>query len=318
MQISLSIAIPVYNCADSIGENLKGILDQLQDRNDVEIIVSDNASTDKSLEIINQYASADSRIRVLSSARNVGMDGNVFKAVREAKGEFVHIMSADDFYLDGAIHRILELLHTHPELNVIILSNSYLNTFSNRIMNNKGYAKDIYCSTGGELLEKEELKSLCLSNIIVRKSNVEKIKNWKMGLGILWPHLFILSEVLKCETKSYIFSYKNPLIVVQFGNQRWVNKDAICTYYRSIKLYEKMIKNCEGIGKNSIKKYLEQVISPTIQKSNRFLTNLEMSIKFFSLYKDNFGDNYLLNWLIFSWKLLFFRKRKYFASFGEK
>lgn len=312
MSIKLSIAIPMYNCEDSIGKNLSLIKDQLAQRTDVEVIICDNSSTDSSKQIVRELIKNDDRFLLLSNEENLGMDRNVFKVVQFSNGEYVHIMSADDFFTRGGIQRILDIIYKYEKKSdLIILSNNYLNIFNNTIMNNHGISHDVFCETGGELLEFEELKMLCLSNIVIKRCLLDKINDWETGVGILWPHLFIVSKILNSSTHGYVFSYDNPLVTVQYGNQGWVKRDAICTYSRALELYEYMIKMCGGSAK-SIRFFLDSVISPRTQKSEQFSVNFKVVRKFFDYYKFYYGKGYFMKWVKFSLLLIFSSKRSFF------
>ncbi|MBR2781574.1 MAG: glycosyltransferase, partial [Eubacteriaceae bacterium] len=90
----ISVIVPVHNIEAYLSRCLDSILDQTE--RDIEIIIIDDGSDDSSPFIIDSYASADERIRVLrteyrgvSSARNTG--------IREAKGEYIGFVDADDF-----------------------------------------------------------------------------------------------------------------------------------------------------------------------------------------------------------------------------
>lgn len=92
--IKISVIIPVYNCELYIKQCLDSIVNQTID--DIEIICIDDGSTDDSLKIINNYANHDGRIKVISIdnhgqgfARNLGL--------KEAKGEFISFVDADDW-----------------------------------------------------------------------------------------------------------------------------------------------------------------------------------------------------------------------------
>lgn len=92
----ISVIMPIYNCEEYLKESINSVLKQtLQEW---ELLCIDDGSTDKSAEILKEYANADNRIRVFSQdnqgagpARNVGL--------QHAKGEFVSFLDADDFYL---------------------------------------------------------------------------------------------------------------------------------------------------------------------------------------------------------------------------
>lgn len=318
MSIKLSIAIPMYNCEDSIGKNLSIIKKQLTQRTDVEVVICDNCSTDSSMQVVREMICDDDRFLLLSNEQNWGVDRNVFKAVHNSNGEYIHIMSADDFYTEGGIQRIVDIIDKYErKLDVIVLSNNYLNTFDNTIIYNHGISHDVFCETGGELLEVEELKMLCLSNIVVKKSSLDKINDWESGVGILWPHLFIVSKILNSSTYGFVFSYDNPLVTVQYGNQGWVKKDAICTYSRAIDLYEHMINMCGG-SKKSIQVFLNSVISPRTQKSEQFSVNCKVARTFFNHYKSYYGKGYFIRWVKFSLLLIFSPKRSFFSELEKK
>ena len=140
--------------------------------------------------------------------------------------------------------------------------------------------------------------------------------DWDAGDGMLWPHLYVISEVIKQTSKCYIFSYDRPLITVQFGNQGWTKKDAICTYYRGILLYEKMINKCDGHGKDDIRCILSSVVSPTTQKSDDLSINLIMAKEFYRLYKEYYGKGWFIKWVKFAIRLLFTRRKDFF--YGKK
>ena len=94
----ISIIMPVYNCEEYLEESINSVLEQtLQEW---ELLCIDDGSTDKSAEILKEYANKDNRIRVFSqhnqgpgSARNLGL--------QNANGEFIGFLDADDFYLDA-------------------------------------------------------------------------------------------------------------------------------------------------------------------------------------------------------------------------
>jgi glycosyltransferase involved in cell wall biosynthesis len=94
----VSIIITSYNRADLIGKAIKSALEQ--DYPNLEIIISDNCSTDNSDEVIRKYV-GDKRIRYSRNETNIGMIPNYRKAVYElAKGEYLSFISSDDCLAD--------------------------------------------------------------------------------------------------------------------------------------------------------------------------------------------------------------------------
>ncbi len=91
----VSVIMPVYNAAEFIEQGMDTLVNQTM-RN-IEIIVVDDGSTDRSLEILNNYAAKDSRVRVFTqqnkfagAARNLGL--------ANARGEYVIFLDSDDFF----------------------------------------------------------------------------------------------------------------------------------------------------------------------------------------------------------------------------
>jgi glycosyltransferase involved in cell wall biosynthesis len=96
-----SICIPNYNYERYIGATLESVLNQ--DCQDFEIIVADNASTDKSVEIIKHYAKENGKIRLIQNRLNVGFAPNLERAARPATGQFMLMLSSDDVLLPGSL-----------------------------------------------------------------------------------------------------------------------------------------------------------------------------------------------------------------------
>jgi glycosyltransferase involved in cell wall biosynthesis len=92
----ISVCIPSYNYAHFIRTTIDSALAQTYA--DFEIVVSDNASTDDTRAILDTYA-GESRLRVIHQPENIGIVRNVNCLLREARGEYVVVVGADDAML---------------------------------------------------------------------------------------------------------------------------------------------------------------------------------------------------------------------------
>jgi glycosyltransferase involved in cell wall biosynthesis len=110
----LSIGLPVYNGEEFLAEALDALLGQTYD--DFELIISDNASTDGSAEICQDYAASDPRIRYLRQARNIGAAGNHNIVFEKARGELFKWASDDDLYARDLLQRCIDLLDENPRV----------------------------------------------------------------------------------------------------------------------------------------------------------------------------------------------------------
>jgi abequosyltransferase len=103
----LTIAIPTYNRASFLKQNLSSLFDQLVAESRVELIVSDNASTDATPEVVAQFVGRGLPLRFLHNASNLGADANFLQCFEQARGKYVWIFGDDDILIGGGIAAIL-------------------------------------------------------------------------------------------------------------------------------------------------------------------------------------------------------------------
>lgn len=104
--MKFSICIPNYNYGKYIGETILSALDQ--QGADLEVIVSDNASTDNSVEVVREIQ--DPRVQLHINRCNVGFAGNLDRAARHATGERMILLSSDDLIQPLALETYKQLL----------------------------------------------------------------------------------------------------------------------------------------------------------------------------------------------------------------
>src|SRR5262249_37479880 len=93
----VSIGLTVYNGEQFLEETVDAFLAQTY--TDFELIIADNASTDRTGEIGREYAARDSRVRYPRNERNLGLAGNHNRAFALARGEYFKWAAADDVCL---------------------------------------------------------------------------------------------------------------------------------------------------------------------------------------------------------------------------
>jgi glycosyltransferase involved in cell wall biosynthesis len=94
-----SVCIPNYNYEDYLGATLDSVL--AQELADLEVVVSDNASTDGSVALV--QAAGDARVSVHVNHTNVGFSANLDRAAGRATGELVLMLSSDDLVYPDAL-----------------------------------------------------------------------------------------------------------------------------------------------------------------------------------------------------------------------
>jgi glycosyltransferase involved in cell wall biosynthesis len=110
----LTVCVPVYNGERFLGQCLDSLLSQTY-RNFV-LVISDNASTDRTQEICERYAQADSRIRYSRNRVNIGMYGNFNRVLGLVRTPYVKLANADDFWAPTMLADAMEQMQADPSL----------------------------------------------------------------------------------------------------------------------------------------------------------------------------------------------------------
>jgi glycosyltransferase involved in cell wall biosynthesis len=109
--------MPVYNGERFLDEALQSILAQTLE--DFELVISDNASTDRTGEICKAYAEKDDRIRYLSMAQNIGVIDNFNNVFRRSTGRYFKWAAADDICGPDYLRQAVEILDREPAVVLV-------------------------------------------------------------------------------------------------------------------------------------------------------------------------------------------------------
>ena len=110
--------MPLYNAELHIRQSLECLLRQTH--SDFEIIISDNQSTDRTLDIVRDYAARDNRIKIFQQSENIGPVPNFKFVLEQAAGEYFMWRSYDDWSDDNYLEKLAELLNTHDNIDLAI------------------------------------------------------------------------------------------------------------------------------------------------------------------------------------------------------
>src|SRR2546425_2550054 len=121
----VSIGLPVYNGENYVREAIESILDQ--GFADFELIISDNASTDRTGEICREWISRDSRVRYYKSEVNRGLAWNFNRVFELACGRYFLWVSHDDRVGEDYLSRCLEVLERYSGVVLCFSNSNYIN-----------------------------------------------------------------------------------------------------------------------------------------------------------------------------------------------
>lgn len=120
----VSVIIPCFNVEKYLAECINSIL--LQTLQDIEIICVDDCSTDKTVQILQQYAQRDKKVKIILLKENKGSGPARNEGIKHASGEYLAFMDPDDLYPDA---NVLETLYIKAKENNALICGGNLQAF---------------------------------------------------------------------------------------------------------------------------------------------------------------------------------------------
>lgn len=121
--MKVSVLIAVYNTEKYLAECLDSLLRQTH--KDIEILCVDDCSKDKSLSILNDYATRDARIRVWHQHENKGQAKARNLAISHSTGDICIFLDSDDWLADDAIERMVNCFEVHQQADCVLFDVRY-------------------------------------------------------------------------------------------------------------------------------------------------------------------------------------------------
>ncbi|WP_317897482.1 glycosyltransferase family 2 protein [Aurantibacillus circumpalustris] len=135
----VSICIPVYNGEKYLKQCLDSCINQTYDN--YEIIICDDGSTDTSVQLIEEYAISNKKIRLSKNEKNLGLVENWNACIKQARGEWIKFVFQDDYIAENCLQKFVEQIE--PSVNLIVSarnfilpenpSSDYINYYTNRV-----------------------------------------------------------------------------------------------------------------------------------------------------------------------------------------
>lgn len=127
----LSVLMPVFNSEQFVTDAIKSILSQ--SFKDFEFLILNDASTDRSFEIIKDFENKDPRIKVFQNEKNLGVVESRNKLINFSKGKYIAWIDSDDVTLKNRFEEQIKFLEEHPEIGMVGAFPIIIDEFGNKI-----------------------------------------------------------------------------------------------------------------------------------------------------------------------------------------
>lgn len=202
-----SVIIPVFNKAETIAESIKSVLSQTE--KDFELIIVNDGSSDKLHEVLKDFPSItilNQKNGGVSVARNTG--------IREAKGDYICFLDADDLWLPNHLEELNILIKEYPQTNIAFTSHIETLPDGTTCHSNKFLRKlpdRFLCENLFEMLNINSYSIIntncaCINRNFINEKNIYFEPGEKIGEDTdMWFRVALESSVAfsKCETTIY-------------------------------------------------------------------------------------------------------------------
>lgn len=127
----VSILIPTYNGERFLRPALRSAVEQTY--RDIEIVIADDASTDRTAEIVAEAAAVDPRVRVIRHETNVGGFENPRRLLDAARGEYVKFLLHDDVLANDCVKELVRGMESSPEVSLAFSRRTLIDEKGQRI-----------------------------------------------------------------------------------------------------------------------------------------------------------------------------------------
>lgn len=225
-KIKISVIIPVYNCAEYLKQCVDSVL--MQTLKDIEIICIEDESTDKSYDILQDYANKYERIYIYKQ-KNQGAGKARNHGIQKARGKYLAFLDADDYYVD---RNALEKMVTLCEEKRVSVCGSLRKCLENGKEKTESLFQDIK-SGRKELLERDiyqysdfqmdyDYQSYLFNRELILKNNItfpdyRRFQDPPFMVQAMWhAREFVIADI-------YLYCYRKPQMAAKFTEAKTID-----------------------------------------------------------------------------------------------
>lgn len=203
----LTIAIPTLDRARYLRMNLDRLRDEMPSlpAGKVDILVSDNHSTDETTDVVARAVEAGLPVRYIRNEENLGSDANIAQCFNEARGDYVQIMGDDDLYVRGTLARVVALLEADNYGVLCLRPFGYDNDPDAEYPGRAGAMRE-YTEAGRFLRAVGPLITFISAIVINRRIQADVDARQFCGCNLVQVHLAVRAAIL-ANKNAYVTEY---------------------------------------------------------------------------------------------------------------
>ena len=284
----VSIIMPCYNAEKYIEKAVQSVLDQTY-RN-FELIIIDDDSTDKTWEIIEQYAKKDFRVICTRKTENEkGISKSMNKGIEMARGEYITRMDSDDIIIPEKIFRQVQFLDKNEEYGVCSVNIAMMDNLGN-IYNENVYPEQKVPSEWTFLWTNPVPNAPCMYRTNIIKDNNITFSNLRTAED------YDFLEKLITKTKVYMINL--PLYYYRYNEKSTYNKNRTETFKNSLNISKRYYMEVTKKNTPDFYKFLtwfytneDEPIIEDVQVINEFLEKTAKEFKEYYKWTDEQYSN---------------------------
>ncbi len=206
----LTIAIPTYNRARCLERLLAVLREEIEGEPRVELLVSDNASTDGTGALVEAYRAGGAAIRYIRNAENIGPDRNILQCFNRANGKYVWIFGDDDIMAPGTVHRVLEAI-SYQTYQLICVT-SYFSKDETFHPKRFTHSRDVEFTSANDLARRVHVLFTFISGVIINKESISSASHppFESLFDTNLAQLGLFFTALNCHHRSLLI--RDPIV----------------------------------------------------------------------------------------------------------
>lgn len=165
------------------------------DYENLEVLVSDNASEDNTSQVISSFS--DKRLRYLRNEKNLGLERNVLKLLENASGDYLFFLTDDDLLNKNAVPETIRIITKYPDVGIILSALNILDDKTNKLLKDYTfYGRDNLFKPGNEAMLAMFNASHIISRITIKREIID-IEGYKRHLDSLYPQMYLIGSAMK-------------------------------------------------------------------------------------------------------------------------